>query len=108
MAEKIGKIIQVIGPVVDIEFEEGYLPEILYAIRIPRTTTEGVEDELIVEVQQHLGEDTVRTIAMDSTDGLARGQNGYRSRLAGAAKPATGSVDAAVQPAESRWRHVSS
>ena len=73
MAEKKGKIIQVIGPVVDIEFEEGNLPEIYHAIRIPRTTTEGIEDELTVEVQQHLGEDRVRTVAMDSTDGLVRG-----------------------------------
>ena len=77
MAENKGKILQVIGPVVDIEFEEGYLPEILYAVRIPRTTTEGVKDELIVEVQQHLGEDTVRAVAMDSTDGLVRGMEAY-------------------------------
>jgi F-type H+-transporting ATPase subunit beta len=77
MAEKKGKIISVIGPVVDIEFEEGLLPDILYAIRIPRTTTEGVEDELIVEVQQHLGEDTVRAVAMDSTDGLVRGMDAF-------------------------------
>jgi F-type H+-transporting ATPase subunit beta len=75
MAEKKGKLIQVIGPVVDIEFGEGHLPEILHAIRIPRTTTEGVEEELIVEVQQHLGEDRVRAIAMDSTDGLVRGMD---------------------------------
>jgi len=77
MAENKGKIIQVIGPVVDIEFEEGYLPEILFAVRIPRTTTEGVKEELIVEVQQHLGEDTVRAVAMDSTDGLVRGMEAY-------------------------------
>jgi len=77
MAENKGKIIQVIGPVVDIEFEEGYLPEILFAVRIPRTTTEGVKEELIVEVQQHLGEDTVRAVAMDSTDGLVRGMAAY-------------------------------
>ena len=77
MAEKKGKIISVIGPVVDIEFEEGNLPDILYAIKIPRTTTEGVEDELIVEVQQHLGEDTVRAVAMDSTDGLVRGMDAF-------------------------------
>ncbi|RKY94487.1 MAG: F0F1 ATP synthase subunit beta [Ignavibacteriae bacterium] len=77
MAEKKGKIISVIGPVVDIEFEEGHLPDIFYAIRIPRTTTEGVEDELIVEVQQHLGEDTVRAVAMDSTDGLVRGMDAF-------------------------------
>jgi F-type H+-transporting ATPase subunit beta len=73
MGEVNGKIIQVIGPVVDIEFEEGHLPKIYNAIRIPRTTTEGVKEELITEVQQHLGEDRVRTIAMDSTDGLVRG-----------------------------------
>ncbi|MGB5849104.1 MAG: F0F1 ATP synthase subunit beta [Ignavibacteriaceae bacterium] len=77
MAEKKGKIISVIGPVVDIEFEEGHLPDILYAVRIPRTTIEGVEDELIVEVQQHLGEDTVRAVAMDSTDGLVRGMEAF-------------------------------
>ena len=78
MAEhKKGKIIQVIGPVVDIEFEEGYLPEILSAIKIPRTTTEGVEDELICEVQQHLGEDRVRAVAMDTTDGLVRGMDAF-------------------------------
>ncbi|MEJ2103322.1 MAG: F0F1 ATP synthase subunit beta [Ignavibacteriaceae bacterium] len=73
MAEVKGKIIQVIGPVVDIEFEEGHLPEIYSAIKIPRVTTEGVKDELITEVQQHLGEDRVRAVAMDSTDGLVRG-----------------------------------
>ena len=68
-----GKIIQVIGPVVDLEFEEGHLPDIYNAIKIPRTTTEGVKQDLIVEVQQHLGEDRVRAVAMDSTDGLVRG-----------------------------------
>jgi F-type H+-transporting ATPase subunit beta len=73
MSEIKGKIIQVIGPVVDIEFEEGHLPDIYNGIRIPRTTTEGVENVLIAEVQQHLGEDRVRAVAMDSTDGLVRG-----------------------------------
>ncbi len=68
-----GKIIQVIGPVVDVEFEEGHLPKIYNAVRIPRTTTEGVKDDLIAEVQQHLGEDRVRTVCMDSSDGLVRG-----------------------------------
>jgi F-type H+/Na+-transporting ATPase subunit beta len=68
-----GKIIQVIGPVVDVDFSEGKLPEILTAIRIPRKNTEGIEEDLICEVQQHLGEDRVRTVAMDSTDGLVRG-----------------------------------
>jgi F-type H+/Na+-transporting ATPase subunit beta len=73
MAHKTGKIIQVIGPVVDIEFEEGHLPDIYNAIHIPRVTTEGVEEVLTAEVQQHLGEDRVRAVAMDSTDGLVRG-----------------------------------
>lgn len=77
MSEIKGKIIQVIGPVVDIEFEEGHLPDIFNAIRIPRITTEGVENELIAEVQQHLGEDRVRAVAMDSTDGLVRGMEAF-------------------------------
>jgi len=75
MSELTGKIIQVIGPVVDIEFEEGHLPKIYNAIRIPRTTTEGVQEDLIAEVQQHLGEDRVRTVCMDSSDGLVRGMD---------------------------------
>jgi F-type H+-transporting ATPase subunit beta len=77
MPEIKGKIIQVIGPVIDIEFEGGHLPKIYNAIKIPRTTTEGVKDELIAEVQQHLGEDRVRSVAMDSTDGLVRGMEAY-------------------------------
>ncbi|HEY7751092.1 MAG TPA: F0F1 ATP synthase subunit beta, partial [Ignavibacteriaceae bacterium] len=53
----------------------GHLPEIYSAVKIPRTTTEGVKQDLIVEVQQHLGEDRVRAVAMDSTDGLVRGMD---------------------------------
>lgn len=75
MSEITGKIIQVIGPVVDIEFDEGHLPKIYNAIRISRTTTEGVQEDLIAEVQQHLGEDRVRTVCMDSSDGLVRGMD---------------------------------
>ena len=70
---KEGKIVQVIGPVVDIEFPDGSLPEILNAVTIHHTNTLGVEENLIVEVQQHLGDNRVRTVAMDSTDGLTRG-----------------------------------
>ena len=77
MSEVKGKIIQVIGPVIDIEFENGHLPSIYNSIRIPRTTTEGEENNLIVEVQQHLGEDRVRAVAMDSTDGLVRGMDAF-------------------------------
>jgi F-type H+-transporting ATPase subunit beta len=68
-----GKIIQIIGPVVDIDFSGGRLPEIMNAVRIPRKNVEGIDEDLIVEVQQQLGEDRVRTVAMDSTDGLMRG-----------------------------------
>lgn len=75
MSEEKGKILQIIGPVVDIEFEEDQLPEIYNALRIPRTSVEGVEEDLTCEVQQHLGEDRVRAVAMDSTDGLVRGMD---------------------------------
>ncbi len=77
MANNEGVIVQVIGPVVDIDFEQGELPEIYSAIKIPRTNIDGEKDELIVEVQQHLGENRVRTVAMDSTDGLVRGMKAY-------------------------------
>jgi F-type H+-transporting ATPase subunit beta len=77
MSHTKGEIIQVIGPVVDIQFENNYLPKILNAVKIPRTSVEGNEEELICEVQQHLGEDKVRTVAMDSTDGLVRGMPAY-------------------------------
>ena len=74
MASSEGQIVQVIGPVVDIDFEDGHLPSIFNAIKVPRTSLEGnEEEELIVEVQQHLGENRVRTVAMDTTDGLVRG-----------------------------------
>jgi F-type H+-transporting ATPase subunit beta len=70
---KEGIIVQVIGPVVDIDFPGGGLPAILNAVKIPRTNVEGVKEDLVVEVQQQLGENRVRTVAMDSTDGLVRG-----------------------------------
>ncbi len=69
-----GSIIQVIGPVVDVEFPSGNIPEILNALHIPMKSIEtGEEVTLVCEVQQHLGEDRIRAIAMDSTDGLVRG-----------------------------------
>lgn len=67
-----GKVIQVIGPVVDIEFPPEQLPAIYNAVRISDTSTE-VEISLIVEVMQHLGDNIVRCVAMSSTDGLTRG-----------------------------------
>ncbi|MBF5046067.1 F0F1 ATP synthase subunit beta [Aggregicoccus sp. 17bor-14] len=68
-----GKITQVLGPVVDVEFPPGGLPEVYTALKISNPTLAGGADNLTVEVAQHLGENTVRCIAMDSTDGLARG-----------------------------------
>jgi len=65
-----GIVKQIIGPVVDIEFPDGKLPEIYYAIHIDR----GEDKPLVLEVQQHLGENLVRCVAMDSTDGLTRGK----------------------------------
>ena len=69
----IGNIVQVIGPVVDLAFEEGQLPNIMNAIAITNPTINDQEDNLIVEVAQHLGDNVVRCIAMDITDGLVRG-----------------------------------
>lgn len=73
MAHNEGQVVQVIGPVVDIDFEDGHLPKIYNAIIIPRTNLQGEKEDLVVETQQHLGENRVRTVAMDSTDGLVRG-----------------------------------
>ena len=70
-----GKIVQVMGPVVDVEFEGGDLPEVLTALK---TTNPSINDEtenLTIEVALHLGERTIRAIAMDTTDGLRRGQD---------------------------------
>jgi F-type H+-transporting ATPase subunit beta len=68
-----GTIVQIIGVVLDIDFSEGKLPEIYHALNIPRKTPDGVKNVLVAEVQQHLGEDRVRAVAMDTTDGLVRG-----------------------------------
>ena len=74
MENNIGKITQIIGAVLDIKFTEGNLPEINDAIRIPLRGDQAGK-ELTVEVSQHLGDDTVRCIAMGSTDGLVRGMD---------------------------------
>jgi F-type H+-transporting ATPase subunit beta len=72
--QKIGKVVQVIGPVVDVEFEGGRLPEIYNAVRIVSDGAGGgVAIDVIVEVEQHLGENRVRTVAMKPTDGMQRG-----------------------------------
>src|SRR6201987_3288744 len=81
MAEKkqgVGRVVQVIGPVLDIQFEEGHLPAIYNALRI---TSEGYNLpeplDVTVEVQQHLGEGRVRAVAMEPTEGRVRGMKAY-------------------------------
>jgi F-type H+-transporting ATPase subunit beta len=71
---KMGKVTQVIGPVVDVEFAPGALPEIFTALTLSNPSISDKADNLTVEVAQHLGENTARCIAMDSTEGLIRGQ----------------------------------
>ena len=68
-----GRLIMVTGPVVDVEFQKGALPEILSALYITNPAIDDTEDNLVVEVAQHLGDNVVRCIAMDITDGLVRG-----------------------------------
>ncbi|MCY3488044.1 MAG: F0F1 ATP synthase subunit beta, partial [Bacteroidetes bacterium] len=64
-----GQVVQVVGPVVDVAFSAGEVPDILDALEITREN----QDALVLEVQQHLGENRVRAVAMDSTNGLIRG-----------------------------------
>jgi F-type H+-transporting ATPase subunit beta len=68
-----GKVIQVMGPVVDVEFPEGDLPPIFTALHVTNPSIDNTPDNLVVEVALHLGDNVVRTIAMDTTDGLVRG-----------------------------------
>ena len=76
MAENIGKVIQVSGPAVDVQFEEATMPAIYQALRV---TSEGFNVpepiSVILEVQQHIGEGRVRTVAMEATDGMVRGMS---------------------------------
>ncbi|MDZ4697384.1 MAG: F0F1 ATP synthase subunit beta [Deltaproteobacteria bacterium] len=69
----VGKVVQVIGPVVDVAFDSADLPEIYTALTITNPTVDDTQDNLVIEVSQHLGEHTVRCVAMESTDGLMRG-----------------------------------
>jgi F-type H+/Na+-transporting ATPase subunit beta len=69
-----GRITQVLGPVVDVEFPPGVLPEVYTALKLTNPNISTEAENLTVEVAQHLGENTVRCIAMDSTEGLSRGQ----------------------------------
>src|SRR3954468_11170488 len=72
VAQRVGRVVQVIGPVVDIEFEGGHLPAIYNAVRVTGGAAGRIID-VIVEVEQHLGENRVRTVAMKPTDGMQRG-----------------------------------
>ncbi|MBT3478671.1 MAG: F0F1 ATP synthase subunit beta [Candidatus Marinimicrobia bacterium] len=77
MSKVTGKISQIMGAVVDVVFEDGRLPEILNALEVDR----GDEGTLVLEVAQHLGDGIVRTVAMDSTDGLTRGVSAVDSGI---------------------------
>ena len=71
----IGKVVQVIGPVLDVEFEAEHLPELYNALRIREKSDSGVDIDVTVEVQQHIGRNQVRAVAMSSTDAVVRGMN---------------------------------
>lgn len=73
--QNVGKIVQVIGPVCDVEFQSGQLPAIMNALFVSNPGIDDKEGNLVVEVAQHLGDNVVRCIAMDQTDGLRRGQD---------------------------------
>jgi len=73
MAQAVGRILQVMGPVVDVEFVDVKIPEIYTALTVTNPFIDDRKDNLVLEVALHLGEHTVRTIAMDTTDGLKRG-----------------------------------
>src|SRR5215813_5817609 len=70
----MGRVVQVIGPVVDVAFDAADLPEINTALLLTNKSIDSRADNLTVEVAQHLGEHMVRCVAMDTTDGLVRGQ----------------------------------
>ena len=71
----IGRVVQVIGPVLDVEFESGHLPEIYSALSLRATTGDDREISLVAEVQQHIGRGQVRAVSMSSTDGVTRGMS---------------------------------
>ncbi len=69
----MGKITQVLGAVIDVEFSDGSLPAIYNALKLSNPAISDAQWNLVIEVAQHLGENTVRCIAMDTTEGLVRG-----------------------------------
>src|SRR3954454_820966 len=70
---QVGRVVQIIGPVVDVEFSNNYLPPIYQALRITSDGAEGEVIDVVAEVQQHLGEGRVRAVSMLPTDGMVRG-----------------------------------
>jgi F-type H+-transporting ATPase subunit beta len=70
-----GKVVQVIGPVLDVEFESEHLPELYNALRIREKTDAGADIDVVVEVQQHIGRNQIRAVAMSSTDAVVRGMS---------------------------------
>ena len=70
--KNVGKVVQIIGPVIDVEFEQGHLPAIYNALHV-KTSASGIDIDIIAEVAQHLGEGRVRAVAMKPTDGMQRG-----------------------------------
>ena len=87
MQQNAGKITQVIGAVLDIKFSQGHLPEINEAVKI-----DNMGIPLTVEVAQHLGDDTVRCVAMGSTDGLRRGMEAVASGAPRIVELASGAI----------------
>jgi F-type H+-transporting ATPase subunit beta len=73
--KKVGRIVQIIGPVIDVEFEAGHLPEIYHALHVHADTRDTGLIDVIAEVEQHLGENRVRAVAMKPTDGMQRGMS---------------------------------
>ena len=73
MADRMGRVVQVIGPVLDVEFEAEELPEIYNALELELDGADGQKVRLVAEVQQHIGRNQVRAVAMASTDGVERG-----------------------------------
>src|ERR1041385_7856437 len=69
----IGKVVQVIGPVLDVEFEAEHLPELYNALEISGTSDAGEDISVVAEVQQHIGRNQVRAVAMSTTDAVVRG-----------------------------------
>ena len=75
--KSVGTIVQVIGPVIDVQFEDGQLPSIYNAIRVFDESTNNVQVDIFTEVEQHLGENRVRAVSMEPTEGLIRGMKVY-------------------------------